>query len=151
MTSVESRQEPSYRPFLILNGRDKLVFVTAQQTRKLLRFIWVCGDWVRFSLVMSGTRTLSKACWTSQKRKKSQAQLSVIQPKTKWKKWPSNAHKWMLGAKKVSLKPDSNVIPQIKSNIAYFWPCKRDEVLYTKAEVTENLVTFSQVLTSKSR
>ena len=100
MTSVESRQEPSYRPFLILNGRDKLVFVTAQQTRKLLRFIWVCGDWVRFSLVMSGTRTLSKACWTSQRRKKSQAQLSVIQPKTKWKKWPSNAHKWMLGAKK---------------------------------------------------
>ena len=63
----------------------------------------------------------------------------------------SNAHKWMLGAKKVSLKPDSNVIPQIKSNIAYFWPCKRDEVLYTKGEVTENLVTFSQVLTSKSR
>ena len=55
-----------------------------------------------------------------------------------------------LAQKKVSLKPDSNVIPQIKSNIAYFWPCKRDEVLYTKAEVTEILVTFSQVLISKS-
>ena len=38
----------------------------------------------------------------------------------------------------------------LKSNIAYFWPCKRDEVLYTKAEVTEILVTFSQVLISKS-